>query len=341
MSIKIQIAENSDAKKWDDAVLTSPHSTIYHTFAWLKIAEKQSQTRLYPLMVYNEKEFVAIYPFFIKIYGVIKMGFSPAPNTNILYLGPAFLGYDQLKQNKKEALYFNVLKAVDAFLYHELKCKYVKVRTSPGLLDYRPFYWQGYTVKPHFTYRIRLTEGTEHVWEQFDRKLRVDINKAIREGVTITTGRKEDLDFFHNALVHTLIDHGLKPVNQEKYLSDCYDAFSPDYLKIFLAKYQGKTAGGLIVLKFKDVAYQWIGVPKSDLRGISPNDLVQWEAIQWAFNNGCTYYEEMDTGNYFRLIFYKAKYNPDLEIWYSGYKHFSKFTKTAQCLRNCLTDIFK
>jgi hypothetical protein len=68
--------------------------------------------------------------------------------------------------------------------------------------------------------------------------------------------------------------------------------------------------------------YLWIGVPKSRITGISPNDLVQWEAIQWACNNGFEFYEEMDGGDR-RLRGFKAKYNPELAIWYTAVNYSS------------------
>ena len=53
--------------------------------------------------------------------------------------------------------------------------------------------------------------------------------------------------------------------------------------------------------------YLWVGIPKTDLVGISPNDLIQWEAIKWAQTNGLEYYEEMDAGDDPRLRSFQIK----------------------------------
>jgi len=49
-----------------------------------------------------------------------------------------------------------------------------------------------YTIDPYSAYR--LTKGINHLWEQFDRKLRVETYRIVRDGVTIRTGYKEDLE---------------------------------------------------------------------------------------------------------------------------------------------------
>ena len=101
-------------------------------------------------------------------------------------------------------------------------------------------------------------------------------------------------------------------------------------MKIYIAKYKGEKVGGTISLCYKDIMYLWVGVSKSDLKGISPNDLTQWEAIKWACNNGYKYYEEMDAGDDPRLRYFKSKYNPELVIWYSAIKHASFIYKIAE-----------
>lgn len=334
MTISLVIANDPDAKKWDDAVLASPHGTIFHTYSWLKIVEKNTGTTLYPILAYKGTELVALYPIYVRKLAFFNIALSPPSGVYLLYLGPAFLGYEQLKQDKKETLYHTLQAAIDKFIFNDLHCIYSRIRTSPGLLDSRPLVWQKYQVEPYFTYRIDLSKGVDHVWEQFDRKLRGDIKKAIREGVTIKTGSREDLDFIQKSLSRRFAEQGYTPLNHEKYLLDLYSAFAPDNLKIFLAEFRNQVVGGMVALRFKDVAYLWIGVPKGNLPGISANDLVQWEGIQWACNNGCTYYEEMDSGEDPRLTSYKSKYNPDICIWYSAVRHSSRIIKTLEYLKN-------
>ena len=101
-----------------------------------------------------------------------------------------------------------------------------------------------------------------------------------------------------------------------------------------MAEYNGRRIGGTINLCYKNIMYLWVGIPKSDLVGISPNALIQWDAIKFAKEIGLEYYEEMEAGDDPRLIHFKAKYNPDLVIWYSGIKYSSWVYKAGEALFN-------
>jgi len=336
MALTITTLDSTNEKNWNDLVLSSPHGTIFHTIEWLRLAEKQSGTELLPCMFYKGSQIVAIYPVFIKKQGFVKLALSPPPKSYMLYLGPVIADYDDLKQDKKESTYLHIQEELDKFIFERTGCKYSRIRTSPGIYDSRPLRWSGYSVDPLYTYRIDLTKGIDSVWEQFDRKLRVEINKAIREGITVRTGNKDDLEFIHDSLYKRYIEQGLSPVNYKKYLLDLYQRFYPENLKIFVAEYKGQRLGGTINLCYKNGMYLWVGIPKIDLPGLSPNDLVQWEAIKWASANGLQYYEEMDAGDDPRLRYFKSKYNPELVIWYSATKYSSFLYRAGEILFNII-----
>jgi hypothetical protein len=331
MSINLKLAEEKDQNEWDNVILSSSHGTIFHTWKWLKITEAHTGNRLYPFMAYNGTELVAIYPIFIqKKKGLIPIALSPPSQSYLLYLGPVIAGYDSMKMDKKESVFLHVQEEINRVVFSDLGCKYFRVRSSPGIYDSRPLRWTGFIIEPHYTYRIDLSKGSEHVWNRFDRKLRVDINRATKEHVEIHQGDLEDLMFVADSLSRRFYEQGFTPNNYREYLTDLFRAFYPNNLKIFIAHYNGQRIGGMVTLCFKQVIYLWIGIPKSQITGISPNDLVQWEAIKWGCENGYLFYEEMDGGNNLRLRHFKSKYNPDLCIWYTGVNYSSRLYKLAE-----------
>jgi lipid II:glycine glycyltransferase (peptidoglycan interpeptide bridge formation enzyme) len=336
MTLTIKTLDSSNEKAWDDLVISSSHGTMFHTVKWLRLAEEQSHAELLPCMFYKGTQLVAIYPIFIQKQGIIKVALSPPSRSYMLYLGPVIADYTSLKQDKKESIYLQIQEEMDNFIFKIKGCKYARIRSSPGLYDSRPLRWSGYTVDPLYTYRIDLTKGIDYVWEQFEGKLRVKINKSIKEGVTVRLGDKEDLEFVHNLLYNRYTQQGIQPIDYKKYLLDIYQQFHPDNLKIFIAEYKGQRISGTVNLCWKNIMYLWVGVPKTELSGISPNDLINWEAIKWAQMNGLQYYEEMDAGYDPRLRHFKSKYNPDLEIWYSATKHSSFIYKATEKLFNII-----
>ena len=256
MSITIRTADEWQQKEWDDVVLSSAHGTLFHTWKWLKIVKKHTNTGFHPLMAYKGDQLVAVYPVFIQKRGIFNLAFSPPSQSYLLYLGPVIRDYETLKQDKKESLLFDLQEAVNTFLFSVLDCKYIRVRSSPGIYDSRFFTWNGFSVEPQYTYRINLSGGKDAVWSNFDRKLRVDINKAIREKVEVKQGDYEDLLAVSELISRRFREQGFKTHDYRNYLIDLYNEFHPENFKIFVAYYNGERAGGMISLCFKRIMSQ-------------------------------------------------------------------------------------
>ncbi|MDH7594383.1 MAG: GNAT family N-acetyltransferase [Methanomicrobiales archaeon] len=317
----IRIADSQDIQLWNSVVEGSPHGTIFHRWEWCKLAETQSKTTFLPLMIFRGSNLMALYPVFIQRKGVVNLAFSPPPHSYLLYQGPILVGYEGMKQDKKESLFFKVQEEFDKFVFSVWNCRYIRIRTAPGLYDSRPLLWSHYKVEPYYTYAIDLTKGIDGVWEDFDRKLRVDIKKACREGVDVKEGGSNDLPFIQSLLSQRFIQQGYKPLDYLPYLNGLYSIFQQNQMKIFLGCKEGDILSGLIALFDKDRAYLWTGIPKYNAKGIPVNDLIQWEVIKWAAEHGYKWYEEMDSGDDRRLTQFKSKYNPTLQIWFSAERY--------------------
>ena len=332
MAFTIKTLDNTNEKAWDEVVSSSSVGTLFHTVEWLRLVQKQSNAEFLPLMFYKGTQLVAIYPIFVVKQGPIKVALSPPSRSYMLYLGPVIADYESLKQDKKESTFIQIQQELDNYLINTKGCKFIRIRSSPGLFDSRPFRWSGYTIDSYYTYRIDLTKGIDYVWEQFDKSVRRKIKQSQEKGVTVRTGDKEDLEFIHDSLYKRYLEQGLKPTDYKKYLLTIYQKFYPDNLKIFVAEYKGQRISGCFYLSFKNIMYFWVGLPKTDLAGISPNDLIQWEAIKWGQKKGIEFFELMDAGDDPRLRHFKSKYNPDLVIWYAATKYSSSVYKIGERL---------
>jgi len=333
----IEICE--DGVYWDELVERSPHGSIFHTWEWLKIVEKHTSSKLYPIVGFKGSTPIGVYPIFLQKRGIFRLAFSPPSRALLLYMGPAFVRYNSLKQSRRETTFLEFQNAVDKFIRDELRCGYVRVRTSPELIDCRPLKWSGYDVEPLYTYVIDLAKGVDGVLRNLNRKLRAGIEKTRKEGVKVEQGDKEDLEHLRILLYERFVKQGRKPKRSyyKSYLRDIYRRFYPDNLRIFVARYKGETVGGLVVLCFKDWSALWIGIPKIELKGIYPNDLAQWEAIKWACENGFKRYEEMDAGH-LKFRHFKSKYNPCVAPWFSAEKCLGMY-RFAKVIRGVLNVI--
>ena len=163
MTVEIRIANNADAQEWDRIISESPHGTLFHQWNWLKITEKHTQTKLYPLIGIKNGVPIGVFPLFFQKKGPVRMVFSPPPHAALFYLGPVLTGYDTLRQEKWENMYIDFQNSVENFIINELKANYISISLSPALQDPRPFTWSGYTIEPHYDYVIDLSKGADYL----------------------------------------------------------------------------------------------------------------------------------------------------------------------------------
>ena len=321
MGFSIQIADNNSGDDWDDYIKSSSHGTIFHTWQWLKIMEKHTNSKFYPIQIFKGSSHIANYPIFFIKKGNFRLAFSPTSNTYSLYLGPVLHKYESYIQNKKEDYLMGIQSQMDRFLFSELKCNYVRLRTAPGISDSRPLLWAGYSVEPNYTYRLDLDVGLDNIWTQLHKTIRTNIKSAHGKGIVIEKGNKNDLQFFESELKRRFSAQGKNKSDLSAFLNDIFDEYNGRNLEIVVAKYHGEIISGIIHLNFNGVVYQWVGVPKPKIAGLSPNELLVWESITSAHEKGERFYEFMDGGSDPRLRRFKAKFNPDPCIWYSAEKY--------------------
>jgi len=320
MTITLKIAKKEDKELWDNLVEKSPHGTIFHTWKFLKIIEKHTPSKLYPLIGMKGTTPVGIYPLFFQKRFFLKMVFSPPPHVAVPYLGPAFVDYDKLKQSKRESIFIEFQKDVDEFISSELRADYVYISVSPTIIDCRPFNWTNYEINPRYSYSIKFSNNIEQVWRNIDKNRRNEINRAKREGVYIDEGSKKDMIKLYNLLVSRYADQRRTVSISKKYLLDIYEIFYPENLKILVAKYDGDIISGTVDAYYKDRTYFWIGNPKPHLKVPNVNELLTWESIRWACERGYKYYEIIGIATTERLYKHYSKLNPNFSAYFSATK---------------------
>ncbi len=309
----MKIFEESDVVRWNETVDNAPGGTIFHRWEWLRIAEKHSKSKLYPFTCLDDDGTpFGIFPFFYSRMGPLRMVFSPPPGC-AMQLGP-ILARTNLKPHKLEHLYKDFQEQIDHFV-RGLGANYILINSSPGLRDIRPFMWSNYDVMPAYTYKIDLTKGETGVWSAFQKKLRSDITRTEKKGLTVKEGSEKDLEFLYESVNRRYEAQNIKLPVSRRYLCDLFQQFGSSHLKLLVALYENRTVGAIIHLAYKDNVIVWEGVGKSDIRGLAVNDLIQWRGIQWAIENGYKTYELMGA-NTPRLCEFKSKYSPELDIYF-------------------------
>jgi hypothetical protein len=338
MTIEIQIAQNDDADKWNTINSNSSHGTIFHQWEWLKITEKHTQTKLFPFIGIKGSTPIGIFPLFFQKKGPIRMVFSPPPHAALFYLGPVLAGYDTLKQEKKEINYSGFQNSVEHFITNTLKAEYVSISLSPGLQDPRPFTWSGYSFELQYDYMIDLSVGLDSLLRTLDKRGRQNLNHAKKRGITIEIGGIKEYEKILDLMNIRYEQQGKNVTVSRNYFLDLYESYKEN-LKIFVALLDGKIVTGSIDLQYRDTHYSWIGNPKPKARmSPSPNDLLIWESVRYAYEQGYRYYVTMNAAGDKRLhSYYSSKFDPELKAHFS----LKKKTNLAGILEKGYSGLFK
>ena len=319
MNPELVPASGTEAGHWDDIVAGSPHGTIFHRWDWQKIVEKHTGMTFHPLILMDRETPAGVLPLFSRGMVLFRMALSPPPGTALNFLGPVLAGYEDREQEKREQLLDGFLKALDRFLLERLDPGYVSLALPPGLADPRPFIWAGYQVESRYDYIVDLGEGADALWGRIDRKLRQNISRAEKRGMTAGEGGGKDLAILHGLMVERYREQGRRVSVPLRYLADLYDRFG-DSMKVFVVRNrEGEVVTGMIDVYSKDRVFSWIGNPRpTPPLTPSPNDLLTWEGIRFAAGHGFARYITVGAAGNERLhSYYASKFDPALGVRYT------------------------
>jgi hypothetical protein len=323
MTIELRIAKNNDAEEWNSLISQSSHGTIFHMWNWLKITEKYTDTKLYPLIGTKNDIPIGIFPLFFQKKGPVRMIFSPPPHAVLPYLGPVLAGYDILKQEKRENIFFNFQNSVETFI-ENLDVQYSSISLPPALQDPRPFSWSGYSVEPNYDYEVDVSKGIDYLNISLDRKQRSDLKRAKEKGMVVEIGTKKDFEIILNLLDIRYAQQAKIITASRKYLLDIYDAFTEN-IKVFVVTIDDDVVTGSIDIQYRDTLYCWIGNPKPKKPiSPSPNDILISDMVKYASENTFKYYTTFGAAGDKRLHkYYASRFDPALKIRYNVIKRSS------------------
>jgi lipid II:glycine glycyltransferase (peptidoglycan interpeptide bridge formation enzyme) len=311
----LELFEKSNSSQWDEIIRGAENGTLYHSWDWLKIIEKYSGSKLYPLVYFDsedKKPFGAIPLFYMNKYGM-KMVFSPPPGSSIT-LGPVLIekGY---KQHKRELAYLDFQASIDQFIA-KLGARYIGITTSPGLLDIRPFLWSQYKVIPLYTYKIDLSPGKEIVCGAISQKVKQNVRNAEKRGIIVTESNdSESVEHIIYSLMRTFGKQQLKSPVQKGYLQELFEKFRQTGLKIYLANYEGKVIGSLMCSVYKETLVTWVGGSRNDSNNLEANELLTLYTLNKAIDEGFSWYELMGA-NTRRLCDFKSRFCPQPSLYF-------------------------
>ncbi len=146
-------------------------------------------------------------------------------------------------------------------------------------------------IQPRYVFRLDIKGKTEdEVFETFHSKTRYNIRLAVKKGVVIKEGTREDLKDFHKIMITTGKRDSfiIRPL---QYFEKMYDELAPEHMKVLMAYYEDKPISGIIPIMYGNKTWYLYGASSNEYRNLMPNYLLQWEMIKQAIANGSDIYD--------------------------------------------------
>ena len=149
------------------------------------------------------------------------------------------------------------------------------------------------------TLLLDLERQEDELLSAMKQKTRYNVRLSARRGVSVRSigagdsppERDAALSLFYQLYAETGRRDGFV-IRPPEYYRDAWGSFLERGLAhLFLAEFEGEAIAGLNLFFFGSTAWYMYGASSNRERRRMPNYLLQWEAIRWAREQGCTLYD--------------------------------------------------
>lgn len=183
---------------------------------------------------------------------------------------------------------------IDAFC-KENNCVFLKIEPDSwedefhiGLigLGFRP---SPHVIQPSRTILLDISGSEDDILGRMKQKTRYNTRLAIKKEVVVSIS--DNIAEF-SSMMDITAQRDAFGVHTQAYYQKAYDLFYPDgKCALLVAKYQDQPLAGLMVFTSGNRAWYLYGSSTNQHRNRMPTYLLQWEAIRWAREKGCTTYD--------------------------------------------------
>lgn len=256
---------------WTDYVEKSAGSTIAHLIGWRSVISDSLGHKPYYLMALEDGKVKGVLPLFL-----VKTWWKSAFFISIPWLDYGGIVADSLKIEEKIFEHARQLT-------QRAKAEFLELRSIHASLD------QTVHRTDKVTFLLDLGPGEEVLWKKFGAKLRNQIRKAEKSGLTTRFGRHELLDEFYTVFSRNMRDLGT-PVWGRDLFEAALSTFGEQAHLILVQKESHTIAAGL-VLSFGGKLYVPSASSYRSARVFCPNHILYWDVIKRGCRDGYRYFD--------------------------------------------------
>lgn len=275
--------EQAEKREWDECIMAQ-HGHLLQSWAWGELKGRFGWTAL-RLQVNGAAAQVLFrrLPFGLTIAYIPK---GPVIDWTNTHQGQALLTTIHAEAKKRRAIFLKV----EPHLYHSTCLTGSNPAEAAANFLNQAGFIPADTIQPQTSLVINLQHSDEAILAAMKQKTRYNIRLAEKKGVRVRQGQITDVATFHELALITASRDGFG-VHSLDYYQAAYELFAPERCVLLLAEFESEPLAALMAFRYGQEAYYFYGASANQHRQLMAPYLIQWVAMQWAKQQGCTHYD--------------------------------------------------
>lgn len=255
--------------QWDGYVANHPEASPYHASAWGKAVEEAYSHHIRHLCAYDDGKIVGVLP-------LIEMHL-PFLKGPLVALPFCDLG---MPVSDSPEISAQLVQAAKSLLADE-ELRGLELRSVDKADDPPNENSSGFKV----SMLLDLPASSEQLWKNFKSKLRSQIRKAEKNGLTVEVGSSPGLiSEFYQVFSINMRDLG-SPVHSKQWFLSLQNFYTKQMIVSIVKKDGLPVGGGIVLVAGENAAIPWAST-RADYNRLAPNMLLYWSLLKEVCDRG-------------------------------------------------------
>ena len=268
----VRTASQRDSHAIEEFIGRAEWASIYHEYRWCSVIEECFAHKCHYLLCEGDGGAVR---------GILPLVHMKSRMFGNFLVSMPFFNYGGVCAEDDESRDLLIAEAVR--IARQYGISHIEFRQEEPLDN-------GFPVKTSkVSMRLALPSSSEELWKSFPSKLRSQVRKPQKSGMSVRVGREDEIDSFYNVFSVCMRDLGT-PVYPKYFFRDILGNFpeSTRICSVYLDKVP--VASGFLVA-FKDrLEIPW-GASLRRYNAKSPNMLLYWSCLEFACKRGFRFFD--------------------------------------------------
>ena len=263
----VRLCTNADRSAWQAYVADHPRATLYHDIGWRDVVEETFGHPTYYLMAEGRGG---------EVVGVLPLVYLKSRLFGRVLVSLPYFNYGGLVADGPIASRALLTAAIE--IARSEGARHIELRHTDREITDLP------AKSTKVSMRLGLPEGSDELWRRLGSKLRSQIQRPLREGMSVAFGQLDQLDAFYEVFAENMRDLGT-PVYPRRFFEAILRRF-PDRTALCTVYHGDRPVASGFLVAFRDtVEIPWASSLRRYNR-FGPNMLMYWQALKFACDTG-------------------------------------------------------